>query len=210
MDFKKLSIAELDKFIQKTNLRELSNPELREIAKRKGFIRYSKLNKDELVKLIKTGSHAPPPKKERWAVIQSGLGVEPDKLFTEHDETSIYSVAKSTYPGGYLIRGINLGGMFNSSFIEPRTEQRTGRYYETDDSDDSDNDVQITYTEHIPGGWFVPAEEFPAFSTYIENLRALRTQQQPKSLFEIAAHVVNSKKQTVYLPPVIKAKLKHK
>ena len=146
-------------------------------------------------------------RQKRWyGIIVNNAPI--DKLFTPYDHMHKYSVSERLVPEGYIVSGVNLDGMFNSMFVPDRIEQRE---YESDrftDSETDDEPIAVMRDVVIRGGWFVPHAEFPNYRNYITTLRTAASVHQPRSLFETAACVVNSRCHNVYLPKIIKNKLK--
>jgi hypothetical protein len=186
----------------------MDRSQLLALAKERGFTRYSKLNKGELIRLLKNGSHSPPPARHWYSIIANGEGVSIDKLFTPYDHMHKYAVAHEQVPEGYIIRGVNLNGMFESQYIADRTIQREEIDYGDNTDDEDVEPVTVVRSVQISGGWLIPLREFPKLQTLITSLRSASQIKQPRTLFEAAARVVNSKKQTRYLPKIIKSRLK--
>jgi hypothetical protein len=167
--------------------------ELREMAEIRGFLRYSSLNKRALITLLEKGYHkvVPPYKLDR-CLIQSSKGLVPSEFILPPSDCKLigYTIGTKSYDrSSRIIRGIDLTGRFNAIFIPDRTV-RFG------------NDVCIVKA----GGWVVSDHEYPNFCDFYESL--LNSPAQPKSLFEIAAWVVNSRKQSRYIPERIRIQLK--
>jgi hypothetical protein len=57
----------------------------------------------------------------------------------------------------------------------------------------------------IEGGWIVSESDYPNFCAFYDSL--LTSANQPKSLFEIAAWVVSSRKQEQYIPKTIQKRI---
>ena len=152
----------------------MDRSQLLALAKQRGFTGYSKLNKFQLNRLLETGSHPPPPPKHWYDVIADGIGVTLDKLFTPFDHMSKYSVSEEPVPEGYIIRGANLSGMFDSCYIPDKEVQYEDTEYQgTDEEDDEDYEpVTVMKTVKIPGGWLIAHHHHPMYKSIISSLRA--------------------------------------
>lgn len=181
----------------------MTNSELKVLARNQGLLKYSKLNKHGLVNLLRTGVQGPPPPKIMFNVIKNGKGVPPDELFKQNSEYSKWTYEVKEAPGGYMITGVDLTGLFNSTWYPDTTVRRSEDVYYSD-TDGEEEPTTRMVTRTIPGGWFIKAKEYPEFKTFISSLRPLN---QPKTLFDIAAHVVNSRKRTIRLPKVLEREL---
>jgi hypothetical protein len=86
-----------------------------------------------------------------------------------------YTIEVKMYKGNdRIIRGLDLSGMFGAKFIAP----------------ESDYDLRFR-----DGGWVVSEAEYPNFCEYYASL--LGSVNHPKSLFELAAWIVNSRKHDI-------------
>lgn len=183
----------------------MTRPQLLALAKERGFKRYSALNKCELIKLLKKGSHDPPIPKKWYSIIDSGKGVSFDQLFTSYDHMHKYDVGEQQEGDGYIIRGVNLDGMFNSVYVPEQMTYGIDTRWDTDDEDDDPHYIRIP--RKIPGGWLIHRNDYSNYKKFIKSLRDAKSQQQPRTLFELAARVVNSRKLNVYIPPSLKNRI---
>lgn len=184
---------------------KMTRPQLLALAKERGFTRYSKFNKHDLIRLIRYGKHPDPIPTRLYGIIVDGTSI--DKLFTPYDHMHKYSVSDRLVQGGYIVNGVNLEGLFNSSYVPDRVEMQEEIDYPDTDNED-DEPVTVMRNIVIRGGWFVPHADFPTYRQYINDLRTAASLYQPRSLFELAARIVNTRRQTAYLPKIIKQKLK--
>lgn len=140
-------------------------------CKRAGFVRYSRLNVYKLRQLLSRGSHEISPKRKRWHLkVHSGRGRKIDQYDCNEDRIDCYlrwDARNGRFMDGYTIRGIDLEGRFDSVFI-PDTEEEKG-------------------------GWYVRSCRYGEFK---EMRRILNEKQPPRSLQQLAANVVLSRKMT--------------
>lgn len=201
----------------------LSRPELIKLCKERGFVKYSSLNKHELKNLLKRGSHKTPPKPYVYRVLHSDMGLKPADFdrekyvvkYIEHvDDTNTREVSKDIInylQNGYCsVRGMNIEGMFNSIWIPPKVIQIEyfNDYYASDEEEEEENNLNqspvfVPYTQH--GSWMIPRSELKNFKDFYDSLKPIDT---PKTLFELAARVVNSRKITQYVPPTLLKRIK--
>jgi hypothetical protein len=177
-------------------LRALSKSQLQEMAKRAGFMRFSALNKDRLVSLLTTGSHSKPKAQPITKMLHSSRGVVPSEF-----DPSKFTITVETSPGGYVMRGLDIEGMFNSRFTPDRSTTRYEDVYgdpDTDDEDDPPQPIRAPVTRRVSGGWFIPASDYLAFKRFYESIPYRGN--DPRTLFELSGMVVNSRKQTTYIP----------
>lgn len=200
----------------------MSRSQLLSLAKANRFKNYTPLNKYELIELINRGYHLQ-PEKRTCNVYKGGVGASEDELFQSYGTLFKYSVTLANVKNGYFVRGFNMNGMFESHYI-PQSEMTyptTERNF-IDPSDSLEippslinrvynygNDGSIiSVTIHKPTGWFLPIQHATAFKEYIANIRHKVFGPKPKTLFELAARIVNSHHQRgVYLPKTIIKKL---
>lgn len=149
-----------------------SMEELREIAKSKHLVGYSKLNKDELVGLIRRGVRqtkyvSPLGPNEYNRKFVKGIGAP----FESFDITTHKIFIHDLLGYGYMIQGVNLNGRYNSTYV-PMFD--SGPYKGL-------------------GGWHIPTTaDYEIFCEWKHTLYYKKV----KSLFHCAADVVNSKKIT--------------
>lgn len=203
-------------------MEKLSRTELLTMCKDKGFVRYSSLNKHNLIDLLKTGSHKQPKQRSPWRYIsESGMGVLPHEFERDGNQYTITIKDSDKFCDKYVsddiirylrdgycaIRGINLEGLFNSRWVPPKqTTVYENTYNSATDDSDSDNEpirVEITYKQY--GAWVIPKSELPSFKAFFDSLKP---KHNPKSLFDSAAHVVNSRKITQYIPKHLLKRIK--
>jgi hypothetical protein len=173
-----------------------SRTELLAIAKKRGFLRYSSLNKHQLIGLLTRGYHEV-PKVHHYECIHSAKGLPPAEFILSPKLNDIvgptkfrYTIDTKMYNGtSRIVRGIDLTGMFDAKYI-PATVH---------DEDDE-------WPTYIEGGWVISNHEYPNFLTFYETL--LASTNQPKSLFETAAWAVNSRKQEHYIPKLLRMQIK--
>jgi hypothetical protein len=165
-----------------------SRTELLEIAEKRGFVRYSSLNKDKLIGLLTRGYHEV-PKVQYEECMHSNKGLSPSEFvlppkLNMHLAPTKYRYTITTYrynATSCIIRGIDLTGMFDARYIPSIIDHGNGESRPT----------------YVSGGWVISNHEYPKFLTFYESL--LASMNQPKSLFEIAAWIVNSRKQDQYI-----------
>jgi hypothetical protein len=179
------------------NLLTMKNPELKELAKQQGYRNYGKLNKHDLVRLLINGALPPPPKYISRR-LKEGVGVPLDQLFTAGDKSPgnkwVYESKK--VDDGYMIRGVDLEGLFGSTYIPDKTVTRLEEVYRdyfTDEemTDEDEEPAQELVTRTIRGGWFVSDKVFTEVVAFLESLQK---QPQPKSLKELAINVAAARK----------------
>ena len=199
----------------------MNKSQLLALAKAKGFKNYSSLNKFDLIELIKRGYHKEPI-KQVYGLFKDDGGASEDELFQMRDKVFRYTLEWQPVKGGYFVIGFNMNGMFDSyhvPFSEITHQVTNNRFVDPNNPLDippqlckfsyiRENDhsvVAIRITK--PEGWFLPQQQEQAFRKYIANIRQRVLGPQPKTLFELAARIINSHHQKVYLPKIIKKKL---
>lgn len=196
-----------------------SRANLLKIAKSQGFVRYSSMNKQNLINLINRGHNELPRQKtinDYFKCLHSSKGIDPSEFLLppkERDWMRYTVEIKVVDETSYKIRGVDLTGLFNATFIQDRYEQRLGSRWQFDSSDEDDDQELVTTTVTIDGGWIISKAEYANFCTFYNQLVTVPNQlvtvpNQPKSLFEIAAWIVNSKKQKQYIPKQLRLRLK--
>lgn len=158
----------------------MKRSELLDLCKKSGFVRYSRLKKSELIDLLERGSHR--PKKISKKLLHSIRG---PKLADFDWDCHTIDIEIDTERNCRIIRGLDLEGMFDSEFV---------------------NCVLVETSEGTRwkwGGWTIPESQYKNFMEFY------RPTENPKSLFELAAHVVNSRKINQYLPKHILKKIKN-
>lgn len=161
---------------------EKSRTELLDECRRTGYVRYSRLNVQQLKNLLECGYHYISPKRESYLFIHSSRGAKPD----EFDPTR-YCIDCKPCRNGHLVRGIDLEGMFDSQFVPDRRVQLT--VHDFIDIPAMDEQLIRVY-RLIYGGWYIPASMYEPFTVFRQNLVAI----PPRSLQELALNVVTSKK----------------
>jgi len=199
----------------------MTNRQLKDIAKQKSFVKYSTMNKRELINLLVRGVHPKPRQKKIYEITDYRNLLPLDYLFTSCgciNHVYGYGAVQDDEKGGYVIRGVNLNGMFDSIRVPDKTINVLENDYEDINTADyewfeTDETTQVV-TKTIKGGWFVPFASYQNFSDYTNRLKTIRCSTNPKSLFELAAYVLKSRKITAflhpgqYIPTIIKLRLK--
>lgn len=157
-------------------------------CRRAGFVRYSHLNVDQLRDLLARGYHYISPKDAySIKIVHSSRGPK----IADFDGCR-YDVQIIPHRDGYMVRGVDLEGMFDSTFIEPAPYSHAdnnymGGFMEEDSLEDSKR-LQEMMLDHA-GGWFVRASRYVELTQLRDRLRRV----PPRSLRELAANVVTSR-----------------
>jgi hypothetical protein len=188
---------------QSAELRALTKSQLQAMAKRAGFMRFSALNKNDLISLLISGSHTPKVKHPKFTILHSCRGVLPADF-----DPARFTITVEPSPGGYVMRGLDIEGMFNSLFTPDRFATRYEDVYEepTTDDDEPNQSTWTPVTRRICGGWFIPEANYSDFKQFYESI--VCRVNNPRTLFELAGIVVNSRKQTTYLPKRIQSAIR--
>lgn len=170
----------------------LTRPQLLALARQRGYHRYHKLNKRDLVQLLETGryrrqSPPPPPPRPRYTSVHSSRGLRPDEIDLDRYRVDV----SRRSDGQYLVRGVDLNGLFGSVFVDDRTVRGAPQYDDTDTEGSDDDDTYV-----VNGGWVVPASQIQNLRTYLSSLRVYN----PRSLFDLSALSVNRRPINQYLP----------
>lgn len=181
---------------------------LQNIAKGMGFLRYERLNTEGLKSLIITQKHKIYEQSIN-PTIKLGKGVPIGDLYSPDGKYGQYDYEYEKVPCGYIIRGVDLNGMFNSIYfpevMENVMEPDYDSYAESMGwSDDDEQTYHMVERIKTYSYWLVAHNMFQTVKDYLDSFRP---RKQPESLFDIAANYVTSKKQDRYIPPTIANKL---
>lgn len=185
-------------------------------CKEAGFVRYEHLNPEQLKDLLERGHHYISPKRrECYLKIHSRRGPKPEDFDCNVHRTECVSYFYDNHQG-FICRGVDLEGMFDSQFVSDTTVSLTNappqrarsRFFRKisclaahDDHDDTTEDEYRLQTRVTFGGWFVPFSRWDDFTKF---RKSLDRNIPPRSLQELAANVVLSKDVPPSLPaPVI-------
>lgn len=173
-----MCVVALKKMDQHFAFENLPKSELLALAKARGFKKISSFNKHDLARLLITGKHLPKFVSHNFEnivqeTVHSSRGLKPFEI----EMTTQYGVTISSRGlHNYLVRGIDLDGMFQSVFVEDSTI-RIRKYSDStsdDDDDTSDDDDDDKVTIPVNGGWVVPSSVLPELKLFLQILKLPR------------------------------------
>jgi hypothetical protein len=132
-----------------------SRKDIKAIAKKRGYVRYSRLNKDDLIGLVTRGYHKV-PKSHYYYCVHSTKGLVPSQFVQPPKINKLigpikykYAITTEMYDeSSRIISGLDLTGMFDAKFIP-------------DIIGPPDSNIWITY-----GGWVIHEKEYPNFARF--------------------------------------------
>ena len=130
---------------------------------------------DKEDKSLPTNGHK---RRRRCLPVQPGRGIPPSEFDTyknaiaiEPSEGGYFTRYVVNGAAGRIIRGIELEGMFHSTFVEGDCQLLSP------DSDDDDFEDYSDNEEEKEAGWFVPDTAYSDFSTFWEKLQKKCTEK---------------------------------
>lgn len=188
-------------------MKDLKRKILLQKCREREFVNYKKLNNIQLQELLKRGYHYITPKQPQ--VEPKSTWVKADRFDSSQDVMRIAPFSCC----GYIVRGIDLDGMFDSIYtpfvplirLEGMESSSSSEEEDTDDDDEEvvnqqqeeDEGVDVvevkektTTTEDPSRGWIVPSYRYEELISFYHRMM----KRPPRSLKELATNVVCSRK----------------
>lgn len=154
--------------------------DLRKMAKEASIYNYYRLNKPELVtKLIEKQYYNP---SMSWIpVIDQTNNLLFKDLYKPYDDSHFYSFNSEevSQMGGYIISGVNLDGLFKSTYVPNSTVKSIVNRVSCDFSDDEDCDAQsipTLVTKKVKAGWLIP---FNMYQDFLQVAKLMEIKNKP-------------------------------